>query len=49
MGFRELLGWLFLESGVPGYGMGALYPFPIYCPMYLFHWAVPELYPFIVN
>ena len=29
--------------------MEAQGPFPIPCPMHLFHLAVPELYPFIIN
>ena len=34
---------------VPGEGMEALCPLPISGFMHLFHLAVPELYPFIIN
>lgn len=30
-------------------GMGALCPSPTPCPQHLFHLAVPELQPFIIN
>ena len=41
--------WKFQESGAFGKGMEALHPFPLPCPVHLFHLAVPELYPFMIN
>lgn len=35
--------WRFGESGVPGEGTDAPHPFPIPCPMHLFHLAIPDL------
>ena len=42
----DLLGG---EHGGLGEGMEALNPFPIPCPMHVFHLAVPKLYPFIIS
>ena len=50
MAFRELPGrWTCWENSTPGEGMETLCPFLIPCSMYLFHLAVPELYPFLIN
>ena len=37
------------RSVILGGGMEDLSPFALQCPMYLFHVAVLELYPFIIN
>ena len=37
------------QSDALGKSVEALCPFPIPCPTYLFHLAVPELYPSIIN
>ena len=39
----------FPECVVPGEGMESLHPFPTPCLMHIFHLAVPELYPFVIN
>ena len=44
-----VLGGRFGGSGVFEEVMEALCPFPITCPMYLFHLAVLELSPFIID
>ena len=36
--------WRHRERGALADGMGVLCPFPITCPMHLFHLAVSELY-----
>lgn len=32
-----------------GEGMEALHPFPMLCPVFIFHLAVPELYLLVIN
>ena len=52
MEFGELPGCEHVETGEsvePGEGMGALHHLPVLCPIYHFHLAVPELYPFLTN
>jgi len=48
-GFRELLGWRFGESGIPGEGGEAPSPFSHACLVHLFHLAVLELYSCIIS
>lgn len=36
------------ERDVPEEGTETLCPFPILCPMHLFHLALPEFYPLII-
>lgn len=38
-----------LGEWLPGEGVEAQCPFPMSCPMRLFHRAIPESYPFIIN
>ena len=52
MEFGELPDCEHVETGErvePGEGMGALHHFPVLCPIYHFHLAVPELHPFLTN
>ena len=50
MGFRELLDWWWCrEGGAPQEGVEAPGPSPHTLSMHLFHLAVPEIYPFIID